>query len=269
MDSVSLRHAGRELLRYVFAPDTPAAGSPRPYAHEVRTLGGAPVTGHRPADHPWHTGISVAVAHAGEVNLWGGPTYVDGSGYVDRDDHGVIRHDRWASPPSDTEIAEELTWLDPGGRELAVERRTLRIDRVDEAAGHWVVLRFALRLRNTSGAPLALGSPATRGRAGAGYGGLFWRGAESFVDGAAHTPDGVAVNGAPAPWLAFTDAAATATVVFLPDPVAAEPWFVRTAEYPGVCAALAFDRPLDLAPDAESARDYRIVIADGRPGKRP
>ena len=54
------------------------------------------------------------------------------------------------------------------------------------------------------------------------------------------------------------------TVVFLADPVAAEPWFVRTAEYPGVCAALAFDHPLTLAPDADLVRDYRIVIADSQ-----
>jgi Methane oxygenase PmoA/Pentapeptide repeats (8 copies) len=271
---VALRHGGRELLRYVFRPDTPLAESPRPYAHPVRTLAGRIVTGYRPADHSWHAGISLAVAHVSGVdfsgsnfsgsnffgvNFWGGPTYVRGRGYVPLDDHGVIRHDGWVSAPNDSVIDEELSWLSPAGVRLVRERRTLVIDSVDEARGQWL-LRFSFRLVNASGGPLELGSPATHGRAGAGYGGLFWRGARSFVGGSAHTPGGSAVNGARTPWLAFTDADAGSTVVYYADPVAAEPWFVRTTEYPGVCAALAFDHPLTLAPDAGLVRDYRIVI---------
>ena len=49
---------GAELFRYVYRPDDPPLESPRPYLHPVRTLGGEVVTDCRPADHPWHKGIS-------------------------------------------------------------------------------------------------------------------------------------------------------------------------------------------------------------------
>jgi Methane oxygenase PmoA len=265
---VALRHGSRELLHYVFRPNTPLTESPRPYAHPVRTLAGRTVTGYRPSDHPWHTGISLAVAHLWaanvcRVNFWGGPTYVAGRGYVPLDDHGTIRHDGWISTPNDSTIKQELSWLSPTGARLVSERRTLMIDAIDEARGRWV-LRFSFHLVNASGGPLAVGSPATHGRHGAGYGGLFWRGAQSFVGGSAHTPGGAAVNGARTPWLTFTDADAASTMVIFADPSVTEPWFIRTTEYPGLCAALAFNRPLTLAPDADLVRNYRIMIADGK-----
>jgi len=40
-------------------------------------------------------------------------------------------------------------------------------------------------------------------------------------------------------------------------------WFVRTGEYTGVCAALAFDHPLVLPPGSAVDRDITVVVADG------
>ncbi|RZS30306.1 methane monooxygenase PmoA-like [Herbihabitans rhizosphaerae] len=249
---ISLRHQGFELLRYSHAQELA-----RPCAHEVRTLRGHVVTGFQPIDHPWHTGLSVAVPDVSGVNLWGGPTYVAGEGYVERNDHGLIRHDGWASPPTDGEIVEDLSWLGPDGATLATERRTMRVDQVDTATSTWT-LAFSFRVLAKT--RLEIGSPATHGRAGAGYGGLFLRASASFADGTASTKDGPARNGVRAPWLVL--AGSEATICFLPDPQANEPWFVRTAEYPGVCAALAFRRPL-VVPEGESlSRDYRLAFAD-------
>jgi hypothetical protein len=45
---------------------------------------------------------------------------------------------------------------------------------------------------------------------------------------------------------------------------AGEPWFVRVRDYPGLGSALAWDRPVILAPDAVLERRFIAVIADGR-----
>ena len=43
-------------------------------------------------------------------------------------------------------------------------------------------------MRNVSGRAIPLGSPTTRGRENAGYGGLFWRGPRSFTGGSILAP---------------------------------------------------------------------------------
>jgi Family of unknown function (DUF6807) len=43
-----------------------------------------------------------------------------------------------------------------------------------------------------------------------------------------------------------------------------EPWFVRVRDYPGIGSALAWDRPVVLAPGAVLHRRFDVVIADGR-----
>ena len=41
-------------------------------------------------------------------------------------------------------------------------------------------------------------------------------------------------------------------------------WFVRDAgEYAGVCAALAYDRPLTIAGGSALSRRIRVLVADG------
>jgi hypothetical protein len=81
------------------------------------------------------------------------------------------------------------------------------------------------------------------------------------------------VHGRVAPWLAWSaDFAAgpgrsgPATVVVAGSAAAAagEPWFVRVAEYPGIGSALAWDRPVVLAPGEVLSRRFDIAVADGR-----
>jgi hypothetical protein len=37
------------------------------------------------------------------------------------------------------------------------------------------------------------------------------------------------------------------------------------ADYPGVCAALAYERPLVVAAGSTVSRHHRVVVVDGRP----
>jgi hypothetical protein len=203
-----MRHAladvavgGVTVARYVSGAGLDATLSPRPFLHPVRTLAGVTVSDREPADHRWHLGVGVAIQDVGGANLWGGRTYVRDTGYTWRDDHGTVTHRRF-SRRSASGFAAELDWCGPGGRLLLVETR--EVDATPAGAGWRLALRF--RLRNATGGPLAIGSPATNGRAGAGYGGFFWRfpplaGARVRTAGA----DGEdAVHGSRAAWLAVS-----------------------------------------------------------------
>jgi len=85
------------LLRYVYAPTTPANESPRPYAHPVNTLAGDTLTNFRPNDHPWHHALSFTLNQVSGANFWGGPTCRRDEGYKWRDDHGSQHHVAWTA----------------------------------------------------------------------------------------------------------------------------------------------------------------------------
>jgi hypothetical protein len=235
-----------DVATYVPDPELDIRLGPRPYLHPVRTLGGTVVTDALCYDHPWHMGVSVALAHVGGVNFWGGKTYVRGRGYTWLDDHGRVRP-----------VGDELHWLDEDGRVLLVEERTITA----EAAPHGWRLTFAYAL--TAPAAITLGSPATEGRpGGAGYGGFFWRAAPGAAQTFTATRDGEHdVNGSAAPWVAVTVRDAY-TLIFhgLEDD---DRWFVRTGDYVGVCQALAFERPLDLPAGSTVSRRISVLVADG------
>ena len=132
---------------------------------------------------------------------------------------------------------------------------------------------FESRLRADSDAQL--GSPGSKGKIGGGYGGFFWRfpacdKVEVFTAAARGEDE---VHGSVGSWLAWSaDFAAgpgisgPATIVIAaPDAAAAaEPWFVRVREYPGVGSALAWDRPAILGAGSELRRRFEVAIADGR-----
>jgi hypothetical protein len=44
-----------------------------------------------------------------------------------------------------------------------------------------------------------------------------------------------------------------------------DPWFVRSADYAGVCSAIAWDKPLVIAADGVFARKLSVLVADGPP----
>ena len=273
---------GTEILRYVYRPDPEAFEAKKPYAHPVRTLGGRTVTGYRPNDHRWHKGLQMTASHLSGQNFWGGPTYVDGKGYVRLPERvGSMRHDGFTAftvSESRLDVTETLTWVENGGEEWAREERGLAVHSVDEEAGSWA-LDWSIRLTNTRDEPLAFGSPTTAGREMAGYTGLQWRGPRDFTGGSVFAPDtdGDAdkLMGSQSPWLAFTtehdDVDAHSTLVFAHAPENLDPqttvheshWFVRSEPFPTVAFSWAFFEEFELPPGESFEYRYRLVVADG------
>ncbi|GLZ34781.1 hypothetical protein Lesp02_69680 [Lentzea sp. NBRC 105346] len=221
----------------------------RPYFN-LFTRNGVEVTGVRPPDHPWHTGLSLAIAHVGAANFWGGPTFVRNQGYVQLPNNGTMRHDGFDHRTVEG-FRERLTWLTEPGEHVASEIRTVE---TSTNADHWS-LDFATEIRNTTTTPLIFGSPTTNGRPDAGYGGLLWRGPASFTGGRVLG----ARMGEFSRWLAFVTP--QATLVFLaPTPTC---WFVRSEPFAAVCPAPFFHEEVALAANAVLRLRYRVVIADG------
>lgn len=221
--------------------------SPRPYLHPVRTLGGTVVTDAQPDDHPWHLGVSVGIPDVDGTNFWGGPTYVHGEGYVACANHGRI----------EAAGGNRLRWLDRHDELLLTERRTIT---AQEADNGWE-LHLATALTNATDRVLRLASPASNGREGAGYGGLFWRLPRTGRP-TVRTPEATgqdAVHGSTASPLIWMDE--RFTLVFTATP--ADPWFVRVRDYPGVGTQLAGADPVLLAPGDTLTRALHVVIADG------
>ncbi|MEV4725458.1 PmoA family protein [Micromonospora humida] len=263
-DDPRLRLGDVEVARYVLRPDLDPKHGPRPYLHPVRTLAGTPVTDALPADHVWHLGASLAVQDVDGTNLWGGRTYVRDTGYTWRDDHGVIAHTHWRERAPDR-LAHALQWRDRAGGVLLTEHRRLAASPVTPDA--WA-LDVDYTLTAPAGRAVHLGSPATNGRpGGAGYGGFFWR---AVADGEPVTftadADGEqAANGSAARWVALTAVApggGAYTLVFTGLGLG-DRWFVRTAMYPGVCVAFAFDRPAVVPAGGRRTGRHRVLVADG------
>jgi len=261
--TVTVLHCGgRPVAHYVYRPQLPARQSPRPYLHPVRTLGGTVVTELRPADHVHHLGVSVAVPDVSGGNFWGGRTFVRDRGPVELDNHGHQHHLGWLRHDADG-FTEEIAWL-RGDRRLLLERRTVTAREAD--GDHWA-LDVTVELTNAGDEELSIGSPATNGRPGAGYGGFFWRPPIGPRPPEVFTADAEgeeAVHGSVAPWLAM--ATDTWTLVFAgaTDDTRRDPWFVRAAEYPGVGSALAWDRRLPLPSGETVVRRVVTGVADGR-----
>ena len=248
----SLRVGDAEVATYVSEPDVDIRLGPRPYLHPIRTLGGVLVSAELCFDHPWHLGASVTVADVNGANLWGGRTYVRDEGYVWLADHGRIRHQEWLP-----DGAEFLRWCDGQDRTLLTERREIAATPAEQ--GWELSFRYALTAPESH--EVSLGSPATNGRTGgAGYGGFFWRmppgKATAFVADPDEDP-----HGSTADWVAVTvDDAYTLVFRGLSGE---DRWFVRTEGYIGVCAALAWEKPLVIPAGETIERHLRVLVADG------
>ena len=268
MSEVTLHAGGRPVAEYVFAPKLEPTLAPRPYLHPVRTLAGTVVTDLLPADHLWHLGVSLAMPDVAGANLWGGRSYVHGRGYVWLADHGEIEHLGWQRVTGDT-VVEDLRWLGPDGATLLTEQRTMRAE--DCGDGRNWLLTFSFTLTNSGVTPVELRSPAVNGRGdGAGYGGFFWRlpaiDEARVIAGALH--DEAAINGSAQPSVTVSGLIDGAPVTLTFSGLdASDRWFVRLAEYPGLGPALAFDRPLTIAPGAVARRRYQVLVGDGVPGE--
>lgn len=269
---VTVAADGVELLRYVVEPDTVQLESPKPYLHPLRTREGRLVSLFRPHDHVWHKGIAWALPHVGDENFWGGPTFSLETGYRQLENNGTARHVGFETLGSDGELAEiahDLLWTTQAGERVIEERRRLRIRLVE---GGWA-LTVATSMTNVAGHPLAFGSPTTKGRENAGYGGLFWRGPRSFTGGVVRSPDGDGgeeLRGTRHPWLGFTGRhdgdGASSTLVIVDDErnVQHPPqWFARTEEFACLCPAPFFSEEHELPVGETLALRYAVVIADG------
>ncbi|MFI7700292.1 PmoA family protein [Nonomuraea sp. NPDC049480] len=275
--SVTVSAGDVELFSYVYRPDTPVLESPKPYLHPIRTLGGRLVSLFRPHDHVWHKGIAWSLPHVGEHNFWGGPTYVHGKFYVQLENNGSATHREMTTLTADgdrVEIGHTLDWTSQAGAPVIEERRSLAATVLDE--GTWALV-FETRMTNVSGGTLDFGSPTTKGRENAGYGGLFWRGPRSFTGGIIQSPAGAGgdeLRGTRAEWFGFRgrhdESGDHSTVVMVDD--AANPqhppqWFARSEDFACLCPAPFFSEEVPL-PDGETIRfRYAVVIADGDRGE--
>ena len=287
-DLVSVHVGAVEVLRARFADEeVPLWECRAPYLHPLRTLSGGVVTGHRPHDHRWHKGLTIAVPKlarlvdlgdlgdlgradepASATNFWGGPSYVAGRGYVDLDDAGRIDTTSFDVLPDGT-VTADLAWIAADGIPVLGERRTFAVRDVDAEAGCWT-LEFRSELRVLGADAVEFASPTALGRDQAGYCGFFWRGPREFTGGRVLASTGAqgaeALMGRRAEWLAYTgefdDRDGFATLVFVVEAETPE-WFVRDDEYPGVNPSLAFRRSRLLAPGERLDLGYRVVIADG------
>ena len=273
---------GTTLAQYVYVPTDVQLESPRPYVHPVRTRRGDLVTGFRPHDHVWHKGIAWSLPVVGEHNFWGGPTFVRGEGYVQLPNNGEQRHVAFerdqatdaagrVGPATGTaRVVERLEWITQAGESIFEEERTLAASVLDDDA--WL-LGFATRLTNTTDRPIPIGSPTTRGRENAGYGGLFWRGPRSFTGGRLLAPGlagGDELRGTRAPWMGFsgrhdeTDTASTIVMVDDPANLQHPPqWFARSDDFACLCPAPFFSEEHVVEPGATLVLRYGVVIADG------
>ena len=275
-DPTELRLAGQAVAEYVLDPPLDPTLSPRPYLHPVRTRAGVTVTDALPADHRWHLGASLAVQDVSGTNLWGGRTYVRETGYTWRADHGRIAHVQFLDPddgpddgpgdgPAEGRIAHRLHWCDPDGATLLEEERELRVRELPGRPDAWV-LDVAYVLRAPPDRDVTLGSPATNGRpGGAGYGGFFWRAARGAEPPRVFTASASgerSVNGSTEDWVALASVAPHPyTLIFHGLPPDGH-WFVRASQYPGVCAAFAFEKPRVIGAGERFAGAHTVVVAD-------
>ena len=264
------------LLTYVYRPDTVQLESPKPYLHPLRTLAGDVVSLFRPHDHVWHKGIAWSLPHVGEHNFWGGPTYVHGSFYVQLENNGSAVHRAMtglSAAAGRASLAHRLDWISQRGEPILDERRAISVVLVDDTT--WSLV-FTTAMTNVSGGALDFGSPTTKGRENAGYGGLFWRGPRSFTGGTVQSSTGVGgddLRGTRAEWFAFRgkhdESGRASTIVMVDDP--ANPhhppqWFTRSKEFACLNPAPFFSEELSAEPGGTISFRYAVVIAAGDRG---
>lgn len=263
-DDIRLRIGDHTVAHYVVRPPVDSTAAARPYLHPVRTFDGVVVTDAAPTDHRWHLGASLAVPDVSGTNLWGGRTYVRDLGYTWRDDHGRIVHVDFVAH-ADDRLAERLRWCDPTGDTLLHEQRWIGVRPLPDRSDAWV-LDLAYTLTAPPDRDVRLASPATHGRPGGeGYGGFFWRAAPAPSPPRVFTASAngeMAVNGSTAPWVALSSLPPVPYTLVFTGLSDGDHWFVRTRAYPGVCAALAYDRPRLVAAGSSLTGRHAVVVAD-------
>lgn len=271
---VIVRDGDVELFRYVYIPDNVQLESPRPYFYPIRTRAGLDTGLYRPHDHVWHKGVTWSLPVVNNENFWGGPTYVTGEGYVQLPNNGTQGHRRFtelSQSPERVVIEHELDWTTEAGQAYFSETRRITAQVSDDDA--WI-LTFETTLENVSGVQISIGSPTTRGRENAGYGGLFWRGLRSFTDGQLVTSEGTGtgndLRGQRHEWMAYEGKHdhidASSLVLMLDDtqnPHHPPQWFARSEEFAALNPAPFFSEEVVIAAGESATFRYGVGIADG------
>jgi hypothetical protein len=213
-----------------------------------------------------------------DQNFWGGPTYRNGR-YIQLDNVGEVQHEGWWSVRNlgqSIVVDEQLSWITATRETWFKEQRALTLAVNTRHEPNWY-LRWLTILENVSGKSLRLGSPATEGRAGAGYTGLFWRGAPIFQKAKAgeeyefgtHPPEDF--HGEVSSWMSLSiwDKPEHEPIIAMMltngdgSPPATR-WFVRAEEYPGVAFSFAFEEARIVEPGAKIYLEHSISVC-GRP----
>jgi hypothetical protein len=255
--TTTLRVAGAAVAHVHDGSTVPPSVSPRPYVDVFSTSGRA-VTETGANDHPHHLGLSLALPDVDGVTYWGGRTFQHGRGSVLLQNHG--RQIVEVSEPDDGSLRQKLRWVAPGGREQLRETRILRASALGDGKMPRDGILLEWRSRLSSHQRMSLGSPATNGRSGAFYGGVFWRtpfGSATVLSEFGSGAD--AAHGSTSPWLLVGDG--QVSIVALAEP--GMPWFVRTGDYAGFCPAVAVEKRRVIAPDEELELNLSAVVVDG------
>ncbi|ANC32629.1 DUF6807 family protein [Isoptericola dokdonensis] len=258
---------GSVLARCSRGTDLPGVHSPRPYLHPVHSLQGVPMTVVSPVDHRHHYGVSTAVADVDGTTHWGGRTFVRDQGSTLLANHGRQQVAGASVQDAGATLRQDVHWLDEHGEQQLTEKRLLTavaMPEVDAWALRWDGVLHA------RGRDVTIGSPATNGRPGAGYGGLFWR-LPSGADADAIDPEGnigEAVHGSTAPWVAVRrrDGEAWTTLLLVQTAEKPDPWFARVGDYVGVGPALAWDEVRRVAAGTSLDVGVVAVVVDRRLG---
>ncbi len=272
--SLTVRDGEVDLFRYVFVPDSPQLESPKPYLDPMRTRAGRVVSLFRPWDHVWHKGIAWSLPVVDDENFWGGPTFVRDQGYVQLANNGTQGHRAVLESDVADGVARfrhALEWTTESGVRMFTEERTLSARILSDRA--WA-LTVEVAMTNVTAAPISIGSPTTKGRDNAGYGGLFWRGPRSFTEGRLVTVDGEGsgndVRGQRHEWMGFVgrhdEVDATSLIVMLDaaeNPCHPPQWFARSEEFACLNPAPFFSEEFEIAAGATAVFRYAVGIADG------
>ena len=248
---IELEVDGHVVARLNDGSDMAPGLSPRPFV-EAWTLGGDPVTEIHPSDHAHHYGLSAALPDVDGVSYWGGRTYVRETGSTLLANHGTQRLE--SRTVSVAGVREDISWRRPDGTLQVAEQREVSVGALD---GGWM-LDWVSTLHAPEG--ITLGSPATNGRPGAFYGGLFWRTPFRSAVISSERGTGVeAAHGSESPWLAIRSPGTTLVAAAPPG----YPWFVRDEGYVGFGPAVAVDRRRAVPPGGELTLRLRVAVIDG------
>jgi LacI family transcriptional regulator len=240
-----LLHGGEALAVQATGAGMSPVQSPRPHLHPVRTLQGRLMTVSNPVDHRHHFGASLTVPDVNGTSYWGGRTFVEGQGPTLLANHGLQVIRGVDAVETGRELAEDLVWRDQDRRDLLNERRRLGAFLLPDGEGWGLAWRSSLMADFVD---LTIASPAVHGRAGAGYGGFFWR-LPTPDETRILVEDGTgesAAHGSTSPFVIVQrrhDEDWTSLILLQDREVQGriDPWFVRVQDYVGAASSLAWD----------------------------